>query len=343
MARTRRRSVLVGALVAIAVLLVAAVGYMVGSQNVGRQASQIASESRALLGAPDQTDMSYGGAVAPSTEAPAEPMKSTAQGVSAESGSASPNSVDKLIIRNSSMEVRVKSVDSAIDDLRRAAARAGADISDLSVSAGDPGVIPLESGGASPARGPASAYVTMRVAADKLAALEKEVAGLGVVLSQSASAADVTEQAIDLDARLRNLRAEEARLRSFLQRTAKVSELLEVERELARVRGEIESMDAQLTYLERQAARATLSVTLSEPGPVVQPAGPTWGLREAITRGIQATASLVATLITIAIPLAILGGLALLIAWPVRVMLRRRSARRTSSTESEAESLGDEG
>ncbi len=162
--------------------------------------------------------------------------------------------------------------------------------------------------------------MTIRVPAERLESLRAEVGGLGTVVSESASASDVTEQAIDLEARLRNLRAEEARLRTFLSRTSKVSELLEVERELARVRGEIESMDAQLTYLERQAARATLTVSLSEPGPVVRPATGSWGLREAITRGIQATASMVSTMITVAIPLTFVALVVLAIGYPVRTL-----------------------
>ncbi len=220
-------------------------------------------------------------------------------------------------------------MDSALEGVRAAARKTGAEISDLSVVAGEPRT--LSTGEAAPnvgSRGPATAYVTLRVPAQKLDALEAEITGLGVVLTRASNSNDVTEQAIDMEARLKNLRAEEARLRTFLDRTNKVSELLEVERELSRVRGEIEAMDAQLTYLKRQAARSTLTVTLTEPGPVVQPAGPTWGLREAVTRGIQAAASLTTTLITVAIPLALLGILFVVVVWPIRLIVRRGAARK---------------
>jgi hypothetical protein len=248
---------------------------------------------------------------------------------------------DSLIIRNAAMEIRVDDVDVALASLRSAVAKSGGEIADMSMTAGDPGLVPLDSGSA-PIAGPSIAYVTVRVPSDRLAGLEIAVAKLGHVLTQSASSSDVTEQAIDMEARLKNLRAEEARLRSLFSRTDDVSDLLEVERELSRVRGEIEAMEAQLTYLERQAARATLTVTLSEPGPVVQPAGSSWGLREAVTRGIQATVALLAATVTAAIPIAVFGAIAFAVWLPIHAVLARRRARaHDASASGDSASGGD--
>ncbi len=147
------------------------------------------------------------------------------------------------------------------------------------------------------------------------------------MLSQSVTASDVTEQYIDLSARLKNLKAEEVRLRSFLNQTDKVSELLQVERELARVRGEIESTQAQVDYLERQAARATLVVSLSEPGPVVRPQGDDWGFSAAITRGVQAAVALLTTLVTGLIAIAPLVLLGVAIWLIVRAIRKRRHSQ----------------
>jgi cell division septum initiation protein DivIVA len=250
---------------------------------------------------------------------------------------------DRLLIVTASMDVRVDDLEQSLDALRSSVAKSGGEVAELSVSSSESPIVPVPldaAPGHSESGGPSSAIVTIRVPAERLESLRADVAGLGTVISESASASDVTEQAIDLEARLRNLRAEEARLRTFLARTTKVSELLEVERELARVRGEIESMDAQLTYLERQAARATLTVSLSEPGPVVRPVTGGWGLREAITRGIQATASMVSTMITVAIPLAFVALVVLAIGYPVRTLLRRR-ARSAISAEGEQQEDGE--
>jgi hypothetical protein len=152
---------------------------------------------------------------------------------------------------------------------------------------------------------------------------------MGDVLSQSAQASDVGQQHVDLAARVANLRAEETRLRTMLGSAKNVEEMLAVESELARVQGDIESMQAQLTYLERQAAQATLTLNLLEPGALVRPASAGWGLGSAVTAGVQAAAGIVRTMIagTIALsPLAVV----VLLAWAVRRLARRR---RTGGSE----------
>lgn len=247
---------------------------------------------------------------------------------------------ESLIVRNSQIEVRVDEIDAALTALRGAVAAADGEIAQMTVSQGDAVLMEGDRATEVPA-GPAHANVTIRVPAANLGQLEERVAALGVVLSQSASADDVTEAAIDLAARLKNLRAEEARLRSFLSKTTDVSELLEVERELARVRGEIESMDAQLTYLERQAARATLTVALSKPGPVAESSGISWALREAFARGITVAAAMITALVTVAVPVALIGVMVLAVAIPVSAIRRRRAERSrqpsTQPTDGDAE------
>ena len=93
---------------------------------------------------------------------------------------------------------------------------------------------------------PAARRITLRIPAEKLAAAERDIAALGRVISQTSSQDDVTQQHVDMKARLKNLQAEEARLRTFFLKAKRVSEMLAIEQELARVRGEIESMQAQI-------------------------------------------------------------------------------------------------
>lgn len=245
-------------------------------------------------------------------------------------------SAQSMVIRNAALELRVKDLGPAITRLRSVVAAKDAQITDLTQSGGE--AIPLDS--PNTRSGPLYASLTIRVAADKLDALVDELSGLGTVVSQSESSNDVTEQSIDMEARLQNLRAEERRLRSFLERTNKVSELLAVEAELSRVRGEIESMDAQLTYLKRQVARATLTVSLTEPGPISGAESPWYRLREAFADGVRGAMNVVEGLITVLvamIPLAIVFSAA---AWVLIAALKRRHQRRSA----EAENAGtDEG
>jgi anti-sigma factor RsiW len=99
-------------------------------------------------------------------------------------------------------------------------------------------------------------------------ALEKTLAALrtiGPVTSEALDAEDVTQQSVDLDARLVNARASESRLKMILeQRTGRLSDVLDVEREISRVRGEIERMEAQRKDLDRRIQYASISVTISE-------------------------------------------------------------------------------
>ena len=239
------------------------------------------------------------------------------------------DSADRLVVMSAAMALRVAKLGEAVTSVRRIATASGSQIANLSIYTGDPAPSPIplsEQDGAPQATGPGTADITLRVPAKKLASVEKQLTGLGTVLTQSIAEDDVTQEHIDLAARLKNLRAEEVRLRSFLDDATKVSEMLEVERELARVRGEIESMQAQLTYLERQAAMATLTLTLSEPGPVVSPGSEGWGLADAVTRGVQTAAALVRAAITTIIaliPLIVLVAF-VLIGW--RFIRRRRNA-----------------
>jgi len=253
--------------------------------------------------------------------------------------SATPKPTDtatSLVIMSASMALRVADLDGAVTSVRRIASSTGSQISNLSVYAGEPSPSPVplaDRATGSETSGPGTADITLRVPAAKLAAVEKAVAELGTVLTQATAEDDVTQQHIDLAARLKNLRAEEARLRSFLDDAKKVSEMLEVERELSRVRGEIESMQAQLTYLEHQAAMATLTISLSEPGPVVSPGTPGWGFTEAVTRGVRTAAALIGATISVLIavvPLLVLAAIILL----ARRFIRRRRKSDASDTDS---------
>jgi Domain of unknown function (DUF4349) len=91
---------------------------------------------------------------------------------------------------------------------------------------------------------------TLRVPAKQMDALLADLRKLGRVEEESRSNAEVTSQYVDLEARLRSGRAAELRLLQLLAtRTGKLSDVLEAERELARVRGEIESMRGQRNAL----------------------------------------------------------------------------------------------
>lgn len=87
---------------------------------------------------------------------------------------------------------------------------------------------------------------------------------MGKVLNSNKTSQDVTEQYTDLEGRIKNKKLEEKRILELLQKTGAIKDLLEVERELARVREEIEGMEGQLRLLSNQVSYSTIDINLYE-------------------------------------------------------------------------------
>jgi hypothetical protein len=105
--------------------------------------------------------------------------------------------------------------------------------------------------------------ITLRVPSEKFRELLEQVEGLGSVADRQVKAEDVTDQFIDLEARLRNAKNVEARLRDLLAKAKDVKEALEVERELKRLGEEIERFEGRLQYLKKLIAFSTVTVEFS--------------------------------------------------------------------------------
>jgi Domain of unknown function (DUF4349)/Putative zinc-finger len=104
---------------------------------------------------------------------------------------------------------------------------------------------------------------TLRVPADQLDLTMAEIKKLGEVESESQTAEEVTRQYVDLDARLTNARNTEQRLTALLHdRTGKLTDVLAVEKEIDRVRGQIEQMEAEKKALVNRVDFTTLNVTM---------------------------------------------------------------------------------
>ncbi len=117
------------------------------------------------------------------------------------------------------------------------------------------------------------ARIAMKLPPKTIPETLKAVRNFGEVISEENKGDDVTEQYFDLDARLRNSKASEARLLELLKKgSGKVSDVIEVEKELTRVRGDIESMEARKRAMDRDTTMTTLVVELSEPHRAI-PAG----------------------------------------------------------------------
>jgi hypothetical protein len=109
----------------------------------------------------------------------------------------------------------------------------------------------------------ASARLVMRVPEVRLGALLGFARGLGQVTGETQDARDVTREYIDVEARLRNFARTEERLLGLLgQRTGTLADVIAVETELGRVRGESEALTAQLRALDADVAMAKVTVSI---------------------------------------------------------------------------------
>jgi len=166
------------------------------------------------------------------------------------------NTAASMIIRTGSASLEVDSLELAIAAVQRIAASVGGWVGNTSLSSGDYEV--------------RRATLELKIPA---ARYDEALAGLtpiGKVESVSSNAEDVGEEFVDLTARTTNARRLEERLIVLLAtRTGKLEDVLNVERELARVREEIERYDGRLRYLRSRIATSTLSVTVHERAPLV--------------------------------------------------------------------------
>jgi hypothetical protein len=124
---------------------------------------------------------------------------------------------------------------------------------------------------ASESRDDRSVSVSMRVPEPKLDAALDSLSQLGTVTSRKVSSQDVTEEAIDVEARIQSLTAERDQLRQLLGKADAINDVFTVEREIARVQGEIDSLQHRLDHLHNTSALAELNAEFKkrrEPGPV---------------------------------------------------------------------------
>ena len=136
---------------------------------------------------------------------------------------------------------------------------------------------------------------------DALEALRK----LGTVIGEQTQATEVTGQLVDLDARIRNLKASEAALVGYAQNAPKISDLLEIQARLTDTRGEIERLSAQQASLSDQVALATLTVTYGTEVVAVTQAAAHWDPAAEVDRASATLIGVVQGVISLLIVLAI--------------------------------------
>jgi hypothetical protein len=166
-----------------------------------------------------------------------------------------PADTARLLIRTGSIGIEVDSLESAVEQVRRVAAAVGGYVANAS---------------ARTTEFDRSASLELKVPAARFEATVERLRAIGRVEAVNVSVEDVGEEYVDAAARMANAQRLEARLLELLTgRAGRLTDVLEVERELARVREQVERYAGRLQLLRQRAALSTLTVQLHEPGTVV--------------------------------------------------------------------------
>jgi hypothetical protein len=178
--------------------------------------------------------------------------------------------------------------------------------------------------------------VEVRVPAAQFDTVLNEIRGVGGrITEEKVTGQDVTEEYIDLEARIRTKKALEEQFVEIMKRAQKVSDALEVQTAMADVRTEIERLEGRRRFLENQTSLSTLKITLQPPAPLISAntSGFFHGVKLAFGDGLDVAAAIVLGLIRLAIALTpivlfILLPAALLVRFFVRRQRRLRLAEK---------------
>ena len=183
------------------------------------------------------------------------------------------------------------------------------------------------------------AWITVRVPSDELPAVIDELAGIGEVTTSAINRQDVTEQTVDLEARIEAAQASVDRLTSLLAEATSVADLIAAEAALAERQALLESYQQQLEMLDSQVAMSTLTVNLTPRVETVEadPAGFTDGLA-AGWNGLVATLNGIVIALGFLLPWLAVAGVIALIVWAVVRWVRTRRQRRRADASAAARS-----
>jgi hypothetical protein len=256
---------------------------------------------------------------APAPEAPPSPMRARAAVSSAADAARGDLSLGtpippidptgSMLVRHGQASIEVKAVDDALSRMRQTAAQFGGFVANTAVRTGKDEH--------------RSAMLQLRIPSAQFDGAVAALSQLGKVESVSVTAEDVAEEYVDLGARLANARRVEARLAEMLAtRTGKLSDVLTVEQELARVRQEAERYEARIRWLERRATLSSLDITIHEKLPLIDSPSGRGPIAEAFAEAWTRMVGFVAGFIALLGILVPLGVLVLVGAVVVRRIIR---------------------
>lgn len=262
-----------------------------------------------------EATVSMGDAKSVATPAPAAEFAgmmgaSTARAPGA--NTAPPKALPRKIIYNSDVSLIVENFDRTASAIAALIKNSGGYLADSDIT-GSPG---------SNRRG----MWKVRVPVEGFDGFVESVVKLGELVYRKTNSQDVSEEFYDLDARIKNKKIEEGRLVKHLEEsTGKLSDILEVEKEISRVREEIERQQGRLNMLANLTSLTTVTIIVEERKDYVPPANPTFAQQIALTfqQSVDNLAEFGKAIVLFVVALAPWLPLILLVALIVWLIARR--------------------
>lgn len=229
---------------------------------------------------------------------------------------------ERKLIQNGNLSLVVERVEDTITNLSKIAEKLGGRIDSVGL---------YNSGGAAKKQ----ATVVMRIPAVNFGAGMEQVKSIAKkVQSENISTEDITEKFIDMQARLKNLKAEEAQYLDIMQKAVKIEDVLKVSQRLYLVRQQIEQLQGQMNYLSRQVDMSVITINLSSE-PDINPTNAVWSpsttVKEAtqgLIDGFYSFLKIIIFLFLFLLPLLILWGsvtiLTVWLVWKLTLGIKKR-------------------
>jgi len=234
-----KKRILYGVVVLLLVLAVAGCSYQRAAPMAAYDEGEAAVERKAVI--------ETGSGV------PSLPGERTSGGVS---DVANDVTVERLIIRNASLDLVVPDTEAALAEINDV-------VNELDGYVVESNVYQYQEG--------LQAYLTLRIPAEKLDLALERFRGLATeVRSENISGQDVTQEYVDLQSYLRNREAVQARLLEYLEEAKTTEDALAVDTQLRQIEAEIEQTKGRIQYLEQSAAMSQVTLTLT-PDELAQP------------------------------------------------------------------------
>ena len=227
---------------------------------------------------------------------------------------AAPVMAEKKIIRTASMTIATQTFEDSLNALK-------------SACEGQNGWIESSSENVNNATGLRTAYLTLRIPQSALDAYIAGTEGLGRITSRSESAQDVTESYQDTAARLETQKALMARLQALITESADLSDLLELESQIADTQYQLDRLQSSLNSTDRQVSYSTVNITLKEEK-TVELTDTTVSLgdriKSAIVTGINALESFLADMLVFLVAALPFIAIVAVVSIAVKIIRKRR-------------------